>query len=223
MTFNPNEVYGYTPEKLSAMSYKDVSSLYKQSKEKGFTRLCEWCEVEITRREPPPFERHAPCVFQADMNPSRFQKEVCESLKSFAFDLEKKFDFSIETAESFSKSKFSRFKVHQFLGANKDPKYGGGMKSGNYAVDRYISWRLYDDIYSLTILLAKDSPISETHYHVYAPQEALEGNYQPISELRLDLNEDDELGLVKGGIDYKTLNEAMDAYEQVMYKVAPRK
>ena len=223
MAFDPNEVYAYTPEKLQAMKYKDVDSLSKLSKDKGFTKLCNWCEVELARREPPPFEKHAPCIFGPELNPSEFQKQACERLKSFAFDLEKKFDFSEKTAEAFSKAKHSRFRAHQFLNANKDPKSGEGTRNGSYSIDRYISWRLYDDIYSLTILLSKGAPVSEAVYHVYAPQELLGSNYKPVSELRNKLDAEDELGLVKGGIEFKSLSEAMDVYEQIMYKVAPRK
>ncbi len=223
MTFNPNEVFAYTPEKLRSMTYREVKSIRDKSQERGLTKLCEWCQFEITRREPPPFEKHAPCVFDNEIAFSDFQKQICEKVIAFAFALQEKFDFSEETANEYSKPKFSNFRAHKLLGTNNEPKTGGGTRDGSYKMDRYISWRYLDSIYSLTILLPKDAPVSEAVYHVYAPQELIGENYKAVANLRSKLDENDELGLVKGGAVYKTLNEAMDVFEKIMYQVAPRK
>ena len=213
----------YTAESFQKMPYEDVVSILKRAEERGAKDVCEWCKAELTRREPPPFQKHAPCAFESESSVREFEKQACEVLRSFAFELEKKFDFSEERASLLSKKKNSNFRAHKFLSTSAQPKTGGKAKDGSYSIDRYISWRIYDNIYSLTIILGKEAPASEARYHIYAPQEDVGANYKPISDLRKHHDDNDELGLVKGGAEYKTLNEAMDAFEQLMYKVAPRK
>ncbi len=223
MSFNPEDVFAYTPEKLQAMSYFGVTSLLKRAESRGSTRLCIMCREEISRRQPPPPKKHSPCIFSSDLSVSEFLKAVSERLIPFAMELDSTYDLSIPTAQQYSNGHSTRFRGHKLLSGTGELKNGGGKRDTSYSIDSYISWRIRDDIYSLTVLLAKNKPVTEAEYQIYAPQEVLGVAYKPISELRNKLDKNDELGLVKGGVALKNLNEAMDLFAEILFKVAPRK
>lgn len=213
--------HSYTTNTLRKIDYNAIIKLLGFSVATYNTDLKKNCEKEIIRRNPALLEKQAAITFNSKLSPREFDKKSTEALKKFAIKLNKKYDFSKETAALLSK-KSRYFKAHNLLNSKKEPKTGGGVRDGSYAIDRVISWRLGNDIYSLTILLEKNMPTSNAKFHVYAPKLHLGKIYKPLSKLRIKLDHNDELGLVQGGAEFKTLNEAMDFYEELMLKVAPR-
>ena len=58
-------------------------------------------------------------------------------------------------------------------------------------------------------------------YQVFAPESSID-NFVHISELREHLGKDEEIGLSKGGVEFKTFDEAEKLFVSLIDRFAPK-
>jgi len=208
--------HNFTPEKLEKYSYEDLVSIRARTLEKGlYPDLVTMCDVELAKRPPPPPPRKTKAY------PIRqLEKNVCKQLEKLANKLSVKYDLSPETARTLSEGT-KGFVPLELLSPNGTPKTGDGQRGGHVAIDRYISFKIGDELAALVAIIENDVDPSEIKFQVLAPEKYIQG-YKPISQLRTYLDEGEELGSAKGGIEFDSFEKGAELFSLVMDSIVPK-
>jgi hypothetical protein len=148
-----------------------------------------------------------------------FETDVAGRLVEIARRAAAQYDLSPDTARALSAG-VKGFKPHGLLNSRCKAKTGGLQKKGICAVDRYISYRIREDIISLGVLLNRDESPSMARYQVLAPR-ALLPDPRPIEAIRPGAAADHPISFERQGQTFSSLDEAATVFESVLAKVAP--
>lgn len=214
----------WTTEKIATLSLVDLKSLLVNVTARGNLELTALCEAELLARKPKPksvFALPEGFVKVTRTAVSRtLEKDVCELLEGFANELLTTYDFSAEKARSLS-TDTKRFAPHNLLAAKGKAKTGGFQKSGRVVFDRYISYRLKNDVYALVCLLIDGDDESGIRYIVLGSPNVLP-NFKPLQELRPELQDGEKIGLSAGGEEFDNFKEASTRFAWMIDQVAPK-
>ena len=214
----------WTKEKVAALSLIDVKSLAENAKAKGNQEVLALCEEELTDRKPKPktafvmpegFVRVARTAVGKSL-----ERDVSDLLVGVAKELAVKYDLGPEKARSLSVGT-QRFIPHKLLDGKGNAKTGGAQKAGRVVFDRYISYRLQDDIYALLGILLDGDDEAGVRYQVLGPASLL-SNYRPLRELRPYLLDGETIGATGGGEEFDNFAEASARYVWMIDQVAPK-
>lgn len=217
--------HNYTPEKLAEFTYSALVDMKGRALKNDSPDLVAMCDFEIAKRPPAPqnFETvsmsyksrtgRAPSVVEADKQTSALLAESIQELNRI-------YDLSKETAKKLSKD-VSNFRAHNLLSAEGKAKVGGAKMKGRVAINNFVSYRLNSDVFALCVALEHNKPVSDMKYIVLAPRSFL-SSYKALDQL-IPITEEDDLGLIDGGEEFKTYNEALGVFSSILEKVAPKK
>ena len=214
----------WSAERISALSLSDVKSLAENALSKGNQEVVSLCEAELLARKPTP--KSAFALPEGFVKVTRtavsrtLEKDVCELLEGFANELLTIYDFSAEKARSLS-TDTKRFAPHNLLAAKGKAKTGGFQKSGRVVFDRYISYRLKNDVYALVCLLIDGDDESGIRYIVLGSPNVLP-NFKPLQELRPELQDGEKIGLSAGGEEFDNFKYASTRFAWMIDQVAPK-
>lgn len=93
------------------------------------------------------------------------EHRVAAEIGRIAEELAIRYDLSPETARKLSGGT-TRFVPHKLTDKSGLAKTSGAMKEGKLAIDRYISYRVRDEIVSLAFILFKGEPEENGRYYV---------------------------------------------------------
>ena len=214
----------WTTEKIATLSLVDLKSLLVNVTARGNLELTALCEAELLARKPKSKSVYA--LPEGFVKVTRtavsrtLEKDVCALLEGFANELLTKYDFSAEKARSLS-TDTKRFAPHDLLAAKGKAKTGGFQKSGRVVFDRYISYRLKNDVYALVCLLIDGDDESGIRYLVLGSPNVLP-NFKPLQELRPELQYGEKIGLSAGGEEFDNFKEASTRFAWMIDQVAPK-
>lgn len=214
----------WTVEKIAALSLAEVKNLLENANKKGKQEVVSLCEAELISRKPKPVAAFA--LPEGFVKVTRtavskmLEKDVCELLVGFANELSTKYDFSVEKARSLSIDT-KRFAPHELLAAKGKAKTGGFQKSGRVVFDRYISYRIKNDVYALVCLLIDGEDESGVRHLVLGSPKVLP-NFRPLQELRPELLDGEKIGLSAGGEGFDNFKEASARFAWMIDQVAPK-
>jgi hypothetical protein len=215
----------WTPEKISQLTIEEVKRLAENAKAKGNEEVVTFCQAEIQARKPKSkassslpegFVKAARSVIA-----KRLELDAVDLLVQLANQLMSRYDLSSEKARALSEGT-KRFIPHRLTDAKGSAKVGGAQKSGLVVFDRYISYRLKDQIYALLALLREGDDVTNVQYQVVGPQEILT-NARHISELRPYLPQGTSIGLTEYAEEFDNFAEAAERYSFLMEQVAPKR
>jgi hypothetical protein len=205
----------YTPEQVIAFSYSQLVDMKEKATRNQVFDLLDLVNSELEKRPPPP----PPKPVKSSLV-RKLEKEVCNKMEKLGRRLLDIYDLSPTTAKKLSEGT-KRFKAHSLLSKSGGAKTGGAQKNGLVAFDRYISYRLKDDVFALISIIYHDRDIDTVRYQVFAPESTID-NFVHISELREHLEKDEEIGLSKGGVEFKTFEEAEQLFVSLIDRFAPK-
>lgn len=215
----------YNPEKLAEFTYSGLIDMREKAIKNGAEDLASMCDFELSKRPPPP-KKEVKKVSMSTTSKSGKKASIIEIdritsalLAEAITELNKKYDLSKETAKSLSTDS-KKFRPHNTSPSNK-AKTGGAKRTGNVVVSNYVSYRLNDDIFELAALLEHNQPVSAMKYIVMAPKKYL--NNWVKKEKFIPMNENDKFGVTEGGEVFKTFEEAIKVFTEIIDKVAPKK
>lgn len=151
------------------------------------------------------------------------EKRVAVALAGVADELAKRYDLSPETARSLSVGA-KNFKAHNLTAKNGEAKTGGAMQEGKLAIDRYISYRVKDDIVSLAFILFKGAPEEEGRYFLVGTDSVLAEGHRFGDALagKADYGWSAAFTARMNAVTFTELAPAAAAYEALVAKLAPR-
>ena len=205
----------YTPEQVAAFSYSALLDMKEKATRHQVLDLLEIVKLELETRPPPP----PPKPVKSSLV-RKLEKDVCNRMEKLGRRLLDVYDLSPVTAKKLSEGT-KRFKTHSLLSKSGGAKTGGAQKNGLVAFDRYISYRLKDDVIALISIIYHNRDIDTVRYQVFAPESAVD-NFVHISELREHLEKDEEIGLSKGGVEFHTFDEAEQLFVSLIDRFAPK-
>jgi hypothetical protein len=214
----------WTQEKVSELSLAEIKQLLSNAENRGNEEVCSICRDELEARKP---KRSIPPGLPSDFVRAtrtavskRLELDVVEMLVTTANRLLGKYDVSTEKARSLSLDS-KRFIPHALLDRKGSAKVGGAQKQGRVVFDRYISYRLRDEVYALLGILLDGEDQTGVRYQVMGPERLLE-NYRPLRELRPYLMDGEPIGISPGGEEFSTYKEAEARFEWLIAQVAPK-
>lgn len=214
----------WNDEKVAVLSLQDVKNLLENARAKGNQEVISLCEAELISRKPKPkpivgmpdgFVR----VTRSDRSKSK-EADVSHLLVELATKLSLRFDFSAEKARALSVG-YKRFIPHKLLDSKGKAKTGGAQKAGRVVFDRYISYRLQDDVFALLGILYTEEDEVGVRYQVLGPSSILT-NFKPLGELRPYLMSGEKIGITPGGEEFSNFEEAANRFTWMIEQVAPK-
>lgn len=194
--------YKWTLERLQKLTIKELEVLEHNARNRGADDLGDQCFHVRMDKLSPAEKKKALGIFS-------FEKTVANDLGNLARELDKEFDLSIETAVKLGTSY-----THELTDNRGNAKTGGTMKSGRFALDRYISYRLKDTKLMDAVLLHEGRSIDQAIYAVIGTIDVLPfGKYL------------DDLELIEGevAVIFLTFEEAAAEYRKLLATFAPRR
>jgi hypothetical protein len=202
----------WSDEKLAALADKDLKTLLANAERKAATDLVAKCTAELEKRDAAK-PRKGP---KPRTELKEFEHNVSGEIAAVGKQMAEKYDLSEETAKAKSAG-VKGFRSHKLLDAQGYAKLGGSQRDGTVAVDRYISYRLGNDIVTLGVWLLKDAPIDAHEFHVSGPAAMIEGG-RSFAEVRPGTSEKDaqETKLI---LTFKDLPSAAAAFDAALAKI----
>jgi hypothetical protein len=202
----------WSDEKLAALADKDLKTLLANAERKAATDLVAKCTAELEKRDAAK-PRKGP---KPRTELKEFEHDVSGEIAAVGKEMAGKYDLSEETAKAKSAG-VKGFRSHKLLDAQGYAKLGGSQRDGTVAVDRYISYRLGNDIVTLGVWLLKDTPIDAHEFHVSGPAAMIEGG-KSFAEVRPGTSEKDaqETKLI---LTFKDLPSAAAAFDAALAKI----
>jgi hypothetical protein len=202
----------WSDERLAALADKDLKTLLENAERKSATDLVVKCTAELEKRDAAK-PRKGP---KPRTELKEFEHNVSGEIAAVGKQMAEKYDLSEQTAKAKSAG-VKGFRSHKLLDAQGYAKLGGSQRDGTVAVDRYISYRLGNDIVTLGVWLLKDAPIDSHEFHVSGPAAMIEGG-KSFSEVRPGISEKDapETKLIRA---FKDLPSAAAAFDAVLAKI----
>ena len=213
----------WTSEKIATLSLPELKQLLENAKERNHAEAVALCEAELASRKPKPKGFKLPDDFvrvPRSAEGKLKEAEVSTRLVEVALRLSDRFDFSAETARSLSEG-HTGFIPHQLLDSKGKAKTGGAQKAGRVVFDRYISYRLRDDVFALLGLHLTEDDEAGVRYQVLGPATMLT-NFKAVTELRPYLMDGERIGVSSGGEEFQTFDEAAARFVWMIEQVAPK-
>lgn len=208
----------WTQDQIAALTTEGLTNLRINASQRPdhaqATDIIEWCDTELlvrkvkksatARRGRPGEERNAEA--QADTQ-----------LIALARGLMSQYDLSPETAKGHSAG-IKGFRSHALLSRKGASKVGGLQRSGQLALDRYISYRCMNDLITMEYILLNERPVEEARWVVIAPPNLMREG-APIVDQVLGLEAvagafEGELGLVTADF-----GEAADQFSALVAEI----
>jgi hypothetical protein len=211
-------------EKVAELSLQDVKNLLENARAKGNQEVVSLCETELISRKPKPkpiagmpdgFVR----VTRSDRSKIK-EADVSHLLVELANMISLRFDFSTEKARALSVG-HKRFIPHKLLDSKGKAKTGGAQKAGRVVFDRYISYRLQDEVFALLGILFNEEDEMGVRYQVLGPSTILT-NFKPLNDLRPYLMDGEKIGITPGGEEFSNFEEAATRFTWMIEQVAPK-
>jgi hypothetical protein len=214
----------WTSEKISALSLQDVKNLLENATAKNNEELVSLCNADLISRKP----KAKPIVGMPDgfVRVARSERsklkeaDVSHLLVELANKLSLRFDFSTEKARALSVG-HKRFIPHKLLDSKGKAKTGGAQKAGRVVFDRYISYRLQDDVFALLGILFNEEDEAGVRFQVLGPSTLLT-NFRPLKEIRPYLMDGEKIGITPGGEEFSNFEEAATRFTWMIEQVAPK-
>ena len=196
----------WTKERIDALTVEEISALQENARIRGSDEIMNLCKQVLSTKKP---ARKA----RTSSTTKTLEAECSHQLSEFAAILANKYDLSAATATKNSEGT-KGFRSHNLTAKDGQAKLGGAQRTGKVAIDRYISYRVKDDIISFGAWLAtKDEP-EKLMWQVFGPKHHF-ANFKSADELHPESFSPEESN-GSGGEEFIAFEEASHKFEQLV-------
>ena len=201
----------WTKEKINELTAQEITALQENARVRGNGEVVGWCDEVLATKKPIRKTRTS-----SSSTTKTLEAECSHQLSEFAIQLSNKYDLSAETASKKSEGT-KGFRPHKLTSKDGQAKLGGQQRTGKVGIDRYISYRVKNDLVSLGAwLISKDSP-EELVWQVFGPKRFFE-SFKSVKALYPSLFEVDASHDV-GGEEFVDFQKASERFEDVIAKL----
>ncbi len=197
----------WTKEKINELTAQEILALQGNARVRGNSEIMDLCTEVLATKKPLRKARTASTT-------KTLEAECSHQLSELASQLSSKYDLSAETAAKKSEG-VKGFRPHKLTSKDGQAKLGGQQRTGKVGIDRYISYRVKNDLVSLGAwLISKDSP-DDLVWQVLGPQRFFE-NFKLIKESYPSLFDTSH---EVGGEEFIDFQKASERFEEVISKL----
>ena len=138
-----------------------------------------------------------------------FERTIAEALGRLQGELSRDFDMTPETA-----AQLGTVRPHATADKHGNGKTGGAMKSGDIALDRYLSYKLRNTRIGFSVMLLNGRPTDEAKFIIYGTPDVLPDGAPPQDANIWAAGEVDVV--------YSSFDAAATRYQQLIATIAPR-
>lgn len=189
----------WTKEKINELTAQEITALQENARVRGNTEVVGLCDEVLATKKPIRKARTASTT-------KTLEAECSHQLSELAKHLSSKYDLTAETATKKSEG-VKGFRPHSLTAKNGQAKLGGEQRTGRVAMDRYISYRLKNDIVSLTAWLESKEDTENLKWQVRGPATC----FGPLDGENISL---DESGTVLK--EFLEFSESSDKFEKCL-------
>lgn len=208
--------YTWTPERIAALEKVELKNLHQNAVQRGNLEIATLCESELNRR---PSTGRAPKGNASDLRTKetrRMEANAAEMLASVAADLTKRFDLSPALAKALSEGS-KQFRAHSLTDKAGRAKVGGAQRQGKVIFDRYISYRIREDVCALTVMMFADD-VETPHYQVVGSERLIDHS-TPTLELRPFIADGELSSLTPVGREFPDFAEATKFFVSIIERL----
>lgn len=147
---------------------------------------------------------------------------VCQQLRLIGNALASKYDLSRETARIISKGA-KGFVAHRFTSLSGDPKVGGAQFAGYFKLDRYISYRIRDDVFALSAISTWKDGAGDVKFQVLSPRSILKKKWKSFETLRPGICAELIPKFEVGGCEHTDIFSAWEHLDELLSRVAVKR
>lgn len=155
----------WTKEKIDELTVQEIVALQENARVRGNSDVVSLCDEVLATKRPIRKPRTSSTT-------KTLEAECSQKLSDFAKYLTAKYDLSAATA-SIKSEGIKGFRPHNLTSKNGQAKLGGDQRTGKVAMDRYISYRIKNDVLSLTAWLASKDEAEDFKWQVRGPSNYL--------------------------------------------------
>jgi hypothetical protein len=216
----------WNKDTVGALTNPELANLLENTRRLGHEYIIQLCEQEfLLRHQSKARHDKAQRLRARGSNRSKLkliEDEYANRLTELAKRLSAQYDFSEARAKQLSTGTLG-FRAHSLLSKKGTAKTGGLQKQSKVLFDRYISYRLQNEIYALNVLLKNDEDESMLKFQVHGPKRLL-GKGKIKNEMRKEFSEEikDDLTLNQVYEEFKNYESAESRFCELIDKVAPK-
>ncbi len=197
----------WTKEKINELTAQEILALQENARVRGNSEIMNLCAEVLATKKPLRKARTASTT-------KTLEAECSHQLSEFSSQLSSKYDLSAETAAKKSEG-VKGFRPHKLTSKDGQAKLGGQQRTGKVGIDRYISYRVKNDLVSFGAwLISKDSP-DDLVWQVLGPERFFE-NFKLIKESYPSLF---DASHEVGGEEFIDFQKASERFEEVISKL----
>lgn len=201
-------------EKIRLLAPEEVIRLKANAEKLGRLDIVTDCD-QIISETPTKSKSRSIRSSKKDLTKKSFANNASITMGEYAKALALEFDLSEKTARQLSAGT-KRYQYHNLTDKKGLAKTGGPEKSGEYEFDRYLSFRLNNDVIAISVFLERDAPLEQTRYQIHGPKDLIrngisfensgrKGVYAPSATIN-DI----------AFSDFENLDEALRAYRELL-------
>lgn len=199
----------WTKEKINALAVHEISALKENARIRGNDEIMNLCEEVLSRKKPIRKTRTSSTT-------KTLEAECSHQLSEFAAMLANKYDLSAATATKNSEGT-KGFRSHNLTAKDGQAKLGGAQRTGKVAIDRYISYRVKDEIISFGAWLVTKDETEKLMWQVFGPKHYF-ANFKSVGELYPESFGSEESN-GSGGEEFIAFEEASHKFEQLVQAI----
>ena len=171
----PPSLIVWTDERLAALDKKQLANLLENlHTQRSSGRISDETAEDLAVRIRSRLPARSAARRKRPILEVRMEARAAEQLSSFAKDVERRFDLTLETARSAS-HELKGFRPHSMTDSKGQPRTGGSVKSGAAQIERYVGFRARDSFAGLAFVVLANQEPGRGYYVVLGTDDLFEG------------------------------------------------
>jgi hypothetical protein len=206
----------WTLDRIHALSKEDLTNLRQNALNRSNIEVAEMCQAELDKRPSRSLGLKGNASDLRTAATRIAEKNAAERLRHVAESLTRHYDLGAANAAALSVG-VKKFRAHALLDKAGRAKVGGEQRKGRLVFDRYISYRVQNDVCNLSVIMSPEDG-GTIHYQVLGGDAGVDGAV-PLTQLRPHLNLEDISALVSVGQEFSTFEEAENFFKTRIEKL----
>jgi hypothetical protein len=172
----PPSLIVWTDERLAALDKKQLANLLENLHvQRSSGRISDATAEDLAARIQSRLPTRAAARRKRPILEVRMEARAAEQLGSFAKDIERRFDLSLETARNGAKAP-KGFRPRSMTDSKGQPRSGGSVKTGAAQIERYVGLRASDSFAGLAFVVLANQEPGRGYYVVLGTDDVFEGD-----------------------------------------------
>jgi hypothetical protein len=206
----------WTLDRIHALSKEDLTNLRQNALDRSNTEVAEMCQAELDKRPSRSVGLKGNASDLRTTHTRTAEHNAAEALQEVALGMLSTYNLIPAVAKTLSVG-VKKFMPHALLNKGGKAKVGGDQRKGLLIFDRYISFRVQNEVCNLSVIMSPEGG-GTVHYQVLGGDPNADGAV-PTTQLRPHLEPESISPLVCVGHEFPTFDEAAKFFQARIEKM----